>query len=326
MKIVVLDGYTLNPGDLSWKEIEALGECIVYDRTPADRVIERSQGAEAILTNKVMIAQEIMDALPDLKYIGVLATGYNVVDIQAARQKGIIVTNIPSYGTDSVVQSVFAHLLNITNRVAHYSIEVKKEGKWTNCQDFTFWDTPLIELNGKTFGILGLGHIGMAVARIALAFGMPVIAMTSKPKEVLPEGITPVGKEDLFKQSDVLSLHSPLTPDTKDFVDAPMLALMKPTAILINTSRGPLIDEQALAEALNDRRILAAGVDVLSTEPPHAGNPLLTARNCFITPHIAWATQEARSRLMHIATENLKAYLAGHVQNNVAGSDVSRPV
>lgn len=321
MKIVVLDGYTLNPGDLSWKEMEALGTFTIYDRTPADQVIQRALGAEAILTNKVKITREIMDALPELKYIGVLATGYNVIDIQAARQKGIVVTNIPSYGTDSVVQSVFAHLLNITNRVAHYSLEVKKEGKWTNCQDFTFWDTPLIELKGKTFGILGLGHIGMAVAQVALAFGMPVIAMTSKSKEELPQGITPVGKEDLFKQSDVLSLHSPLTPDTQNFVNAPMLALMKPTAILINTSRGPLIDEQALAKALNERRILAAGVDVLSTEPPYADDPLLTARNCFITPHIAWATQGARSRLMHIAVENLKAYQAGHLQNNVAGSD-----
>lgn len=318
MKIVILDGYTLNPGDLSWKEIEESGECTVYDRTFADQVIARAEGAEAILTNKVAINREIMEALPDLKYIGVLATGYNVVDIEAAKAKGIVVTNIPSYGTDSMVQSVFAHLLNITNRVAHYTVEVKQEKKWTNCRDFTYWDTPLIELKGKTFGILGLGHIGMAVARVALAFGMPVIAFTSKKKEELPEGITPVGKEDLFKQSDVLSLHSPLTPDTRHFVDASMLALMKPGAILINTSRGPLIDEQALAEALNNGKILAAGVDVLSTEPPHADNPLLTARNCYITPHIAWATREARQRLMHIAAENLKAYQAGNVQNNVA--------
>lgn len=317
MKIVVLDGYTLNPGDLSWQEVEASGECAVYDRTSAEQIVERSQGAEAILTNKVVITERIMDALPDLKYIGVLATGYNVVDMKAAGKKGIIVTNIPSYGTDSVVQSVFAHLLNITNQVAHYTVEVKQEGKWTNCQDFTYWDTPLIELNGKTFGILGLGHIGMAVAKVALAFGMKVIALTSKKKDELPEGITPVGKEDLFRQSDVLSLHSPLTPDTQNFVNAAMLSLMKPTAVLINTSRGALVNEEDLAEALNDHKILGAGVDVLFHEPPQADNPLLTARNCYITPHIAWATKEARTRLMHIAAENLKAYKAGHVQNKV---------
>ncbi|WP_106830313.1 D-2-hydroxyacid dehydrogenase [Parabacteroides pacaensis] len=316
MKIVVLDGYTLNPGDLSWKGLEELGDCTVYDRTPANEVITRAQGAEAILTNKVVISKEVLDQLPGLKYIGVLATGYNVVDIEAAKSKGIVVTNIPSYSTDSVVQSVFAHLLNITNRVAHYTGEVR-EGKWVECQDFTFWDTPLFELKGKTMGIAGLGHIGMAVAKVALAFGMKVIAVTSKKKEDLPEGILPVSKEELFKQSDVLSLHSPLTPDTRNFINAERLALMKPTAIIINTSRGPLVNEKDLADALNSGKIFAAGVDVLSTEPPKADNPLLTAQNCYITPHIAWATFEARTRLMDIAVNNLKSYQEGKVQNNV---------
>lgn len=318
MKIVVLDGYTLNPGDLSWKALEELGDCTVYDRTPADQVIERARGAEVILTNKVVMTKEIMDALPELKYIGVLATGYNVIDIEAAKSRGIVVTNIPSYSTDSVVQSVFAHLLNITNRVAHYTEEVRA-GRWTECKDFTFWDTPLIELKGKTIGIVGLGHIGSAVAKVALAFGMKVIAYTSKKKDQLPEGITPVSKEELFRQSDVLTLHSPLTPETRGFVNSAMLALMKPTAILINTSRGPLVNEADLAEALNSRKIFAAGVDVLSSEPPKADNPLLTARNCYITPHIAWATLEARQRLMQIAVANVKGYKEGHVQNNVAG-------
>lgn len=317
MKIVVLDGYSLNPGDLSWEGFKKLGDCEVYDRTSGDLVIERARGAEAVLTNKVVMTKEVMEALPDLKYIGVLATGYNVVDIDAAKERGIVVTNIPSYSTDSVVQSVFAHLLNITNRVAHYTREVKA-GKWVESKDFTFWDTPLFELKGKTIGIVGLGHIGMAVAKVAQAFGMNVIALTSKKKEDLPEGITPVSKEELFRQSDVLTLHSPLTPQTRNFVNAEMLALMKPTAIVINTSRGPLVNEKDLADALNNKKIFAAGVDVLSSEPPKADNPLLKAHNCYITPHIAWATFEARSRLMQIAVDNLKGFIDGKVQNNVA--------
>ncbi|MCC8170221.1 MAG: D-2-hydroxyacid dehydrogenase [Parabacteroides sp.] len=316
MKIVVLDGYSLNPGDLSWKEMEALGQCTVYDRTPPELVIERAGGADAILTNKVAITKDVMDALPGLKYIGVLATGYNVIDIEAAREKGIVVTNIPSYSTDSVVQMVFAHLLNWSNRVAHYTEEVRA-GRWAASADFTFWDTPLFELKGKTFGIAGLGHIGMAVARVALAFGMHVIAFTSKRGADLPEGISPVTKEALFKQSDVLSLHMPLTPETRFFVDAEMLSLMKPTAIVINTARGPLVNEHDLAAALDNRTIFAAGVDVLSSEPPRADNPLLTARHCSVTPHIAWATREARTRLMEIAVNNLKSYQQGTVQNRV---------
>lgn len=317
MKIVVLDGYSLNPGDLSWEGIEQLGECHVYNRTPAAQVMERAKDAEAILTNKVAITKELMDALPRLKYIGVLATGYNTIDVEAARAKGIVVTNIPSYSTDSVVQMVFAQLLNISNRVAHYTEEVKA-GKWTECADFTFWDTPLFELKGKTMGIAGLGHIGMAVAQVALAFGMHVIALTSKKKEEIPYDVTPVTKEELFRQSDVLTLHMPLTPQTRDFVNAAMLSLMKPSAIVINTGRGPLVNEKDLAEALKNKTIFAAGLDVLSSEPPKADNPLLSAPRCYITPHIAWATFEARSRLMEIAVNNLKGYKEGKIQNNVA--------
>lgn len=317
MKIVVLDGYSLNPGDLSWEGIEQLGECHVYNRTPAAQVMERAKDAEAILTNKVAITKELMDALPQLKYIGVLATGYNTIDVEAARAKGIVVTNIPAYSTDSVVQMVFAHLLNISNRVAHYTEEVKA-GKWAECLDFTFWDTPLFELKGKTMGIAGLGHIGMAVAQVALAFGMQVIALTSKKKEEIPYDVTPVTKEELFRQSDVLTLHMPLTPQTRDFVNAAMLSLMKPSAIVINTGRGPLVNEKDLAEALKNNTIFAAGLDVLSSEPPKADNPLLAAPRCYITPHIAWATFEARSRLMEIAVNNLKGYKEGKIQNNVA--------
>ncbi len=316
MKIVVLDGYSLNPGDLSWKDMEELGECTVYDRTQPAEVIGRAKEADAILTNKVAIRKDVMDALPRLKYIGVLATGYNVIDIEAAKAREITVTNIPSYSTDSVVQMVFAHLLNRSNRVAHYTEEVRA-GRWTESADFTFWDTPLFELSGKTFGIAGLGHIGMAVAKVALAFGMKVIAFTSKRAADLPPGITPVTKEKLFRRSDVLSLHMPLTPETRFFVNAEMLALMKPTAIVINTGRGPLVNERDLADALNNETIFAAGVDVLSSEPPRADNPLLTARNCSVTPHIAWATLEARTRLMEIAVNNLKSYQAGAVKNRV---------
>lgn len=317
MKIVVLDGYSLNPGDLSWKEIESLGECKIYDRSTTTEAIKRAWDADAILTNKVAFRKETLEILPNLKYIGVLATGYNSIDIETAKQKGIIVTNIPAYSTNSVAQMVFAHLLTISNRVEHYTEEVKK-GNWTQSKDFTFWDTPLFELNGKTIGIIGLGHIGMAVARISMAFGMKVIALTSQQKENLPNGILSVSKEELFKQSDIVTLHSPLTPETRNLVNAEMLSLMKPWAILINTSRGPLINEKDLADALNNKQILAAGVDVLSSEPPKADNPLLTARNCFITPHIAWATIEARTRLMQIATQNLRGFINGEIQNKIS--------
>lgn len=317
MKIVVLDGYALNPGDLSWKGMEALGELVVYDRTSPSEVMERSANAEVLITNKTVITAEHMAALPQLKYIGVLATGYNVVDIDEARHRGIVVTNIPAYSTASVAQMVFAHVLNITQRVGYYANENAK-GRWTNSIDFCYWDTNLIELEGKKMGIVGLGNIGQATARIAQAFGMEILVFTSKEQSALPEGMKKVTLDELFTQSDVVSLHCPLTPDTKEMVNAARLRTMKPSAILINTGRGPLVNEQDLADALNEGRIAAAGLDVLSVEPSVFGNPLFNARNCFITPHIAWATKEARTRLMDIAVNNLKSYQEGNVINNVA--------
>ena len=317
MKIVVLDGYGLNPGDLSWKGMEALGELVVYDRTSPSEVMERSANAEVLITNKTVITAEHMAALPQLKYIGVLATGYNVVDIDEARHRGIVVTNIPAYSTASVAQMVFAHVLNITQRVGYYANENAK-GRWTNSIDFCYWDTNLIELEGKKMGIVGLGNIGQATARIAQAFGMEILVFTSKEQSALPKGMKKVTLDELFAQSDVVSLHCPLTPYTKEMVNAARLRTMKPSAILINTGRGPLVNEQDLADALNEGRIAAAGLDVLSVEPSVFGNPLFNARNCFITPHIAWATKEARTRLMDIAVNNLKSYQEGNVINNVA--------
>lgn len=317
MKIVELDGYAANPGDVSWDEMKSLGDLVIYDRTTPDEVIERSQGAEAILTNKVVIGETEMSQLHNLKYIGVLATGYNVVDIEAARRHGIVVTNIPAYSTMSVAQLVFAHLLNITNQVSMHAEAVNK-GAWQNAKDFSFWLSPLMELDGKTIGIVGLGNTGQAVVHIAKSFGMKVLAYTSKPAASLPCGIQKANNlEQLFRESDVLSLHCPLTPDTHHIINKESLALMKPSAILINTGRGPLVDDQALAEALNKGQIRAAGIDVLTQEPPRDGNPLIGAPNCFITPHIAWATQAARTRLMHIAAENLKAYQNGKPINQV---------
>jgi glycerate dehydrogenase len=317
MKIVVLDGYGLNPGDLSWDAVSQLGELTVYDRTSSEEVIARSAGAEAILTNKTVITAEIMEALPDLKYIGVLATGYNVVNIDAAREKGIVVTNIPAYSTPSVAQMVFAHILNIAQQVQHHSEEVRK-GRWTNNADFCFWDTPLIELREKKIGLVGLGHTGYNTARIAIGFGMQVTAYTSKSSLQLPPEIKKRTLDELFSECDIVSLHCPLTDETKELVNAERLRLMKPTAILINTGRGPLVNEQDLADALNAGKLYAAGLDVLSSEPPKADNPLLTARNCYITPHIAWASWEARTRLMDILVENIKAFQAGKPVNNVA--------
>lgn len=317
MKIVVLDGYGLNPGDLSWDAVSQLGELTVYDRTSSEEVIERSAGAEAILTNKTVITAEIMEALPDLKYIGVLATGYNVVNVDAAREKGIVVTNIPAYSTPSVAQMVFAHILNIAQQVQHHSEEVRK-GRWTNNADFCFWDTPLIELREKKIGLVGLGHTGYNTARIAIGFGMQVTAYTSKSSLQLPPEIKKRTLDELFSECDIVSLHCPLTDETKELVNAERLRLMKPTAILINTGRGPLVNEQDLADALNAGKLYAAGLDVLSSEPPKADNPLLTARNCYITPHIAWASLEARTRLMDILVENIKAFQAGKPVNNVA--------
>ena len=317
MKIVVLDGYGLNPGDLSWSAWETLGELKVYDRTSPSELLERSEGAEVLVTNKTLITANDMALLPELKYIGVLATGYNVVDIDEAKARGIVVTNIPAYSTASVAQMVFAHILNITQRVGYYADE-NVRGRWTNNPDFCYWDTNLVELDGKKMGIVGYGNIGKATARIALAFGMEVLAYTSKDQKDLPEGVKRATLDELFAESDVISLHCPLTPDTKELVNANRLKTMKPNAILINTGRGPLVNEQDLADALNEGRIAGAGLDVLSVEPSVAGNPLLSAKNCFITPHIAWATKEARTRLMDIAINNLRSYQEGNIINNVA--------
>jgi len=317
MKIVVLDGYGANPGDLSWDELKALGECTVYDRTSTADVIARAQGAEVVLTNKTEISAEAIAALSDLKYIGVMATGYNVVDIAAAKERGIVVTNTPAYSTVSVAQMAFAHILNITQQVAHHSDEVKK-GRWTNNADFCFWDMPLTELSGLKLGIVGLGHTGMATARIAFGFGMNVCAYTSKSQLQLPPEIKMMTKEEIFTECDIVSLHCPLTEETREIVDAKRLATMKPTAILINTGRGSLVNEQDLANALNNGVIYAAGLDVLTSEPPLADNPLLTAKNCYITPHIAWATKASRMRLMSILVENIKAFAGGKPINNVA--------
>ena len=317
MKIVVLDGYATNPGDLSWDQLTAMGECIIYDRTSPEELLERASAAEVLFTNKVSITAAHMAALPELKYIGVMATGYNVVDIEAARERGIIVTNIPAYSTPSVGQMVFAHILNIAQRVQHYSDEVH-QGAWVNSTDFCFRDTPLIELLGKKIGIVGLGQTGYNTARIAIGFGMKIWAHTSKSRLQLPPEIKKMELDQLFHECDIISLHCPLTEQTYEMVNARRLALMKPSAILINTGRGQLINEQDLADALNNEKIYAAGLDVLSSEPPRADNPLLTARNCYITPHIAWATTAARERLMTILVENLQAFKAGKPINNVA--------
>jgi len=317
MKIIVLDGHGLNPGDLSWKGFEKLGECTVYARTAPEQIMERAAGAEILITNKTVLTADIMRALPDLKYVGVLATGYNVVDVKAAKELGIVVTNIPAYSTDSVAQMVFAHLLTITQRVEYYTEENRK-GRWANCRDFCYWDTSLMELAGKKIGIVGFGHTGQATARIASAFGMQVLVYTSKSEEQLPSGVSKVSLDDLFSTCDVVSLHCPLTDTTKHLVNAARLKQMKASAILINTGRGPLVNEQDLADALNMGKIHAAGVDVLSCEPPKADNPLLTAKNCYVTPHIAWATIEARSRLMDMAVENLSSFLSGKTIHNVA--------
>ena len=317
MKIVVLDGYAANSGDLSWEGLEALGQCVVYPRTSANELLERAADAEILLTNKVIINKEAMEALPRLKYIGVLATGYNVVDVEAARERGIVVTNIPAYSTPSVAQMVFAHILNITQRVGHYADEAR-QGVWAACQDFSYSNTPLWELQGKKIGIVGLGNTGYNTARIAIGFGMKVYAYTSKSRLQLPPEIRKVELDELFATCDIVSLHCPLTADTHHLVNESRLKLMKPTAILINTGRGPLVDEQALADALNNGTIYAAGVDVLSTEPPTADNPLLGAKNCFITPHIAWATKEARQRLLQIACDNVEQFIKNKPINVVS--------
>jgi len=318
MKIVFLDAYTSNPGDLSWDGLRQLGECVIYDRSTPDQIVPRSREADAILINKVLITREMMQQLPQLRYIGILATGFNYVDVVAAHEMGIVVTNVPAYSTPSVAQLAWAHLLNICCMPQHYTDEVRG-GLWGRCPDFSFTNTSLIELAGKTMGIVGFGQIGSAVARIARAMDMPVLAYTSKPQEQLPQGVTRARDlEQVFAECDVVSLHCPLTPETRCLVNRERLALMKPTAILINTSRGMLVDEQALADALNEERIFAAGLDVLPLEPPKDGSPLLTARNCFITPHLGWASKEARIRLIRVVEDNLRAFQQGHPQNVVS--------
>lgn len=317
MKICILDGYSLNPGDLDWSPVERLGDVTLFDRTPADKIVEHAADADIVLTNKVPFSADTLRQLPRLRFICVLATGYNIIDTDAAARQGVVVANIPAYSTMSVAQMAFAHILNITNHVASYAREVA-DGKWTNCPDFCFWDSALTELAGKTMGIVGLGNTGMATARIAVAMGMKVVAMTSKSADTLPEGITPAPLDDVLASADVVSLHCPLTPSTRHLINAASIAKMKPSAILINTGRGPLVDEQAVADALNGGRLAAFGADVLSQEPPRGDNPLLSARNCFLTPHIAWATLEARTRLMSTATENVRQFIAGEpVANRV---------
>lgn len=314
MKIVILDAYTANPGDLSWSALEALGDLTIYDRTAPAEVVERATGADAILTNKVIIGKNEMEALPSLKYIGVLATGYNVVDIPEAHKRGITVTNIPAYSTMSVAQMAFAHILNIHNQVAMHSQAVKA-GTWSDATDFSFQLTTQQEIATMTIGLVGLGNTGMATAKIALAFGMNVQAFTSKPQEALPAGIKKVTMDELFQTSDIVSLHCPLTESTKELVNKDRLAQMKNTAILINTGRGPLLNEQDVADALNNNVIAAAGIDVLSKEQPLPDCPLLSAKNCYITPHIAWATLQARVRLIQIASDNMKSFIEGKPVN-----------
>ena len=316
MQIVILDGYTANGGDLSWKALEDIGELTVYDRTRPEEVLLRAKDAEIVLTNKVCLRKQEMEQLPRLKYIGVLATGYNVVDLEAAREHGIIVTNVPAYSTESVAQMVFAHLLTITNRTEHYA-RLNREGNWSSCPDFCYWDTPLTELAGKTLGIVGLGNIGRRVAVIAQAFGMKVVAYTSKAADQLSSGIRKRTIDELLKESDVVTLHCPLAPGTHHLINSKTLQMMKPSAILINTGRGPLVNDQDVADALKANRLRAYCADVLSEEPPRADNPLLHSENAFITPHIAWATKEARSRLIDVAIGNVKAFIDGQPVNVV---------
>jgi glycerate dehydrogenase len=316
MNIVVLDGYTLNPGDLSWDELKALGHCEIFDRTPPGEVVQRAGEAEVVISNKVALNREQIFALPKLRYLGVTATGYNIVDAAAARERGVLVTNVPAYGTASVAQHAFALLLELTQHVGHHAQTVR-ESRWVHSPDWCYWDRPLVELDGLTLGIVGYGRIGQATAKLGQAFGMKVLTTASSSGNRRAGEVAVRELNELFRESDVVSLHCPLTPETKHLVNAERLALMKPTAFLLNTSRGPLVEEAALAETLNAGRLAGAGLDVLSIEPPLADNPLLTARNCLITPHIAWATRAARGRLMEVAVENVRAFVEGMPQNVV---------
>jgi len=317
MKLVILDAYTTNPGDLSWDGLQALADCAIYDRSLPEQVVPRAADADMVLTNKTILDREVLAALPKLRYIGVLATGYNIVDVQTARQRGIPVCNVPEYGTPNVAQATFALLLELTNRVGHHAQTVR-DGRWCASPDFCYWDFPQVELCGQTLGIIGLGRIGQAVARIAAAFGMQVLAHDRFPPTVAADGVRLADLETVFRDSDAVTLHCPLTADNRELVNAARLATMKPTAYLVNTARGGLVNDADLARALNAGRLAGAGLDVLSVEPPVRDNPLLTAQNCLVTPHIAWATQAARRRLIQTTVDNVRAYLDGqpiHVVN-----------
>jgi glycerate dehydrogenase len=312
MKIVILDGSTSNPGDLSWAPIETVGSLTVHDRSAPDEIVARAAGADVVLTNKAVVGREEIEALPELKYIGVLATGYNCVDTVVARERGIPVCNVPEYSTPNVVQATFALLLELTNQVGHHA-ETVRAGRWSACPDFCYWDGDLVELAGLTLGVVGYGRIGQGVAAVGRAFGMRILAHRRTPGA----DSECVDLETLLRESDVVSLHCPLTPDTKELIDARRIGLMKPSAFLLNTSRGALVNEADLAAALNAGRLAGAGLDVLSVEPPPASNPLLTAKNCIITPHVAWATRHARQRLIEITAGNLRAFAAGTPRNVV---------
>lgn len=315
MRIVVLDGYTLNPGDLSWNGLNALGEVMVYERTAESQIVDRATDADIVLTNKTPLSAATLQQLPKLRYIGVLATGYNIIDIQAAKEHNILVTNVPAYSTQSVAQLVFALLLEFCHRVQQHSDSVVK-GDWSGSIDFCYTVSPLMELSGKTIGLIGLGQIGKQTALIAQAMGMNVVATGSGRRTPEPvDGLTWVPLDELLQQSDVISLHCPLTPETKELINTERIALMKPTAILINTARGGLLNEADVAQALNQGRLAGAGLDVLTVEPPTTDNPLLLARNVLITPHIAWATKEARARLMTTAVSNVRAFVDGQPRN-----------
>ena len=315
--IVILDGYSLNPGDLNWEPIEVQVIFTIYDRTPQNLIVERCKDAEIVLTNKVPFSSETMDMLPRLRFIAVLAAGYNIIDTKAARERGIVVSNIPSYSTPSVVQSTFSLLLAITNSVEHYTNQIVEEGRWTKCPDFCYWDTCLTELAGKRMAVYGMGSIGQRVAQVAMAFGMKVLTVSKKKASELPSGVEIVGEDEFWQTADVVTLHCPLTPETKSLINAGRISTMKDGVIILNTSRGPVVDEQAIADALKSGKIRAFGTDVLTHEPASEDHPLLQAPPVFITPHIAWATFEARTRLMKILADNVRGYINGKPVNVV---------
>lgn len=314
MKIVVTDGYALNPGDLSWEGLEQFGDVTVYDRTPPELVVERLRDADAMITNKVPVSAELLEQLPNLKYIGVTATGYNIIDTEVCRERGVVVANVPAYSTAAVAQMTWAHIFNLLNQVALHADSVRS-GEWSNCKDFCYWKTPQPALENMTLGLIGFGNIGQGVAAAAKGFGVRVLVSTRTLRDV-PD-VEFVSREELLSQSDIVSLHCPQTPETEKLINAESIGLMKPGAFIINTSRGGLIDETALADALNSGRLAGAGLDVLSTEPPAEDNPLISAKNCFITPHIAWAGTAARQSLMNQTVANLRAFLDGEPVNRV---------